>query len=206
MGESAYQSGTEKSSLADVYRRQVPLTSLPEHGSADIRHHALHLLVLLRLPQLYHVLHTHMAMSATSSSSTTAAALATTTASSRFKPMTTGASSSTPAHISYLFIAISSTPAHIIFFFFCSCVGFYGYFEHQFFIVAFSRHQQLDYHSHFAFYIDIDYERIMVTDFSSSSLRQQRRGQQRLQQYQRLLQQYHGRMLQFPSNLKKSAI
>ena len=66
VGESASQLGTEKSSLADKYTRQAPLTSLPEHGSADIWHHQLHLhdirhrhlhlRVLLRQPQLHRVL------------------------------------------------------------------------------------------------------------------------------------------------------
>ena len=68
----ASQPGTEKSYLADKYTRQAPLTSLPDHGPANIRHHHRHLLILLdrvlhrhhrlqqqqlQLPQIHLVLH-----------------------------------------------------------------------------------------------------------------------------------------------------
>ena len=36
VGKSASQPGTDNLSLADKYTEQAPLTSLPEHGSADI--------------------------------------------------------------------------------------------------------------------------------------------------------------------------
>ena len=54
VGESVSQSGMEKSSLADKFTEQAPLTS---SGQLNTRHQHLHLVVLLRLPLLHLVLH-----------------------------------------------------------------------------------------------------------------------------------------------------
>ena len=57
-------------------------------------------------------------------------------------------------------------------------------------IIAFLRHQILDYDSHVTFYIHDDYERIIVIDCSNSNLQLQQRVHPLLQQYRRLLQQH----------------
>ena len=78
---SAPQPGTEKSSLADTYTEHAPPTSSPEHGSPE---------------------------NPESSCSSTSTPVTPTATSSSISTMTTSALSSTPAHISYLFIAASS--------------------------------------------------------------------------------------------------
>ena len=57
VGESASQPDMATSFLADKYKRQAPLTSLAQHGLVNIRHGHLHLLVMMRLPQLFRFLH-----------------------------------------------------------------------------------------------------------------------------------------------------